>query len=241
MGSAEEIRARLEALADQEYRAFQLKLTPGVAPERVLGVRIPALRALAKELARAGTGAAFLTALPHATYDENNLHALLLSEERDYDRTVTALDAFLPYVDNWATCDIMSPRAFRKNRPRLREDIRRWMASDRPFTVRFGMEMLMTHFLDGDYSPEYPEWVTVIDSNNYYVNMMIAWYFATALAKQYDSVIPYLEDHRLSSWVHNKTIQKAVESFRVPEERKAYLRTLRLPGNRFLEKRNRAL
>ena len=229
----EEIRARLAELSDAEYRAFQIKLTPGTAPERVLGVRVPALRALAKELMRREEVGEFLSALPHAFYDEDILHALLLSEERDYDEAIKALDAFLPYVDNWATCDTMRPAAFRKNHARLPEDIRRWMASDHPFTVRFGMGMLMTHFLDRDFRPEYPEWIAEINSNYYYVNMMAAWYFATALAKQYDAAIPYLEQNRLDPWVHNKTIQKAVESFRVPEERKAYLRTLRRRGNSF--------
>ncbi len=229
----EEILARLTELGEEKYRALQIKLTPGVPPERVLGVRVPAVRALAKELVRREDVGEFLSALPHAFYDENNLHALLLSEMRDYDAAVTGLDAFLPYVDNWATCDILRPGAFRKNRPRLREDIRRWMASEHPFTVRFGMEMLMTHFLDRDFRPEYLEWIADINSNNYYVNMMAAWYFATALAKQYDAAIPYLEEKRLDPWVHNRTIQKAVESFRVPEERKAYLRTLRRTGSSF--------
>ena len=227
MGITEEIRARLVELGDGEYRTFQIKLTPGVAPERVLGVRVPALRKLAMELAGREEIEGFFASLPHAYYDEDNLHALLLSEERDYDAAVAGLDAFLPYVDNWATCDILRPAAFRKNRPRLREDARRWMASDRPFTVRFGMGMLMTHFLDQDFRPEYPEWVADINNNNYYVNMMAAWYFATALAKQYDAVIPFLEGKRLDPWVRSRAIQKAVESFRVTEEHKAYLRTLR--------------
>jgi len=229
----EEIRARLGELSDAGYRDLQVRLTPGTAPERVLGVRVPALRALAKELSRREDVGEFLSALPHGTYDEDNLHALILSEERDYDAAVKGMDAFLPYVDNWATCDILRPAAFRKNHARLPDDIRRWMASEHPFTVRFGMEMLMTHFLDRDFRPEYLEWIADINSNIYYVNMMAAWYFATALAKQYDAAIPYLEEKRLDPWVHNRTIQKAVESFRVPDERKAYLRTLRRTGSSF--------
>ena len=226
-GINEEIRTRLEELRDEANRDFQCKLIPGLAPERALGARTPALRKLAKEFSRREDVGDFLSHLPHDLFDKNNLHALILSEERNYDRAVAGVDAFLPFVDNWATCDIISPRAFRKNRPRLEQDIRRWMASDHPFTVRFGMEMLMTHFLDGDFRPEFPEWVAYIDSNNYYVNMMIAWYFATALAKQYDAALPYLEQNRLSPWVHNKTIQKAAESYRITEERKTFLRSLR--------------
>ena len=226
-GICEEIRARLEELRDEAYRDFQCRLIPGLAPERALGVRTPALRKLAKEFSQREDAGEFMAALPHELFDENNLHALILSEEREYDRAVTGVDAFLPFVDNWATCDSLRPAAFRKNHDRLEGEIRRWMGSSEPFTVRFGMEMLMTHFLDGDFRPEQLEWVEKIDSNNYYVNMMAAWYFATALAKQYTAAVTYLEEARLSPWVHNKTIQKAIESFRVTEEHKAHLRVLR--------------
>ena len=158
--------------------------------------------------------------------DENNLHALVLNEEKDYTAAVAALDAFLPYVDNWATCDALRPKAFKKHPSALPDECCRWMRSGETYTVRFGIEMLMTHYLDADFRPEHLEEISIIKSNEYYVNMMIAWYFATALAKQYEAAVPYIEQRRFDPWTHNKTIRKAIESYRIPEEHKAYLRTL---------------
>ena len=168
----------------------------------------------------------FLTDLPHRYLDENNLHALILNEEKDCAAAVAAIDAFLPYVDNWATCDALRPKAFKKHPPALPDECRRWIKSGATYTVRFGIEMLMTHYLDEDFRPEYLEEVSIIKSKEYYVNMMIAWYFATALAKQYEAAVPYIEQRRLDQWTHNKTIRKAIESCRITEESKAYLRTL---------------
>lgn len=222
------IQSRLFALQDLKYKEFQCKLMPTVAPERVIGVRTPELRKLAKELFKEPETAEFLNTLPHQYYDENNLHGFLVEQIKDYNTVVAAIDAFLPYVDNWATCDLMSPKVFKKHRPELLKEIQRWMASERTYTIRFGIEMLMAHFLDEDFAPEHLVWGAGVHSEEYYVNMMIAWYFATALAKQWDAVIPYIEQHRLDKWVHNKAIQKAVESYRITDEQKGYLRTLRV-------------
>ena len=225
-GAAETVRERLFALRDESNAAFMARLAPTIPPESVLGVRLPDGRALAKELCRKADIGEFLADLPHRYLDENNLHALILNEEKDYAAAVAAIDAFLPYVDNWATCDSLRPKAFKKHPPALPDECRRWMQSGETYTVRFGVGMLMTHYLDADFRPEYLKEVSIIESDEYYVNMMIAWYFATALAKQYDAAIPYIEQRRLDAWTHNKTIRKAIESYRVPDERKAYLRTL---------------
>ena len=225
-GAPQAVRARLLALRDEKNAAFMARLVPTLPPENVLGVRTPDSRSLAKALCAEPDIGLFLADLPHRYLDENNLHALILNEEKDYAAVVAALDGFLPYVDNWATCDALRPKAFRKHPPALPDECRRWMHSAEPYTVRFGIEMLMTHYLDADFRPEYLEEVSVIRNNEYYVNMMIAWYFATALAKQYDAAIPYIEQRRLAPWTHNKTIRKAIESFRVTDEQKAYLRTL---------------
>ena len=222
-----EIEQRLFALRDETYRAFQAKLMPNVPIETIIGVRTPDLRKLAKELARKEEILSFLTDLPHRYYDENNLHGFILCEWKDYAQTVRFLDALLPYVDNWATCDLISPKVFAKHKPELLADIDRWLASDRPFTVRFGIEMLQTHFLDDSFDVSYPEKVSSVVSDEYYVNMMIAWYFATALAKQWDAVFPFLQNETLSVWVHNKTISKAIESYRITDEQKALLRTMK--------------
>ena len=223
----EEIRARLFQMRDEDYRAFHSKLMPTVDPETVIGVRVPQLRAFARELAGTDREAAFLRALPHGCYEENNLHALLISSMRGYEQTVAALNVFLPYVDNWATCDLISPRAFQKRPAALPEQLRRWLLSGRTYTVRFAMGMLMSLYLDDAFRPEYAEWVASVRSDEYYVNMMTAWYFATALAKQWDAVLPYLTENRLPVWTHNKTIQKAVESRRISAERKEELRRRR--------------
>ena len=222
-----EIQERLLALQDLEYRDFQSKLIPNIPSERIIGVRTPALRALAKELHGREDVEGFLSALPHRYFEENQLHAFLLSLERDYDKTVERLDTFLSYVDNWATCDQTSPKVFRKHRAELLAAIDRWLVSEHPYTVRFGIGMLMQHYLDEDFREEHLARVAALRSGEYYVNMMIAWYFATALTKRYNEALPYIEQRRLDPWTHNKAIQKAVESNRVPDTAKDYLRTLK--------------
>lgn len=222
-----EMQERLFALADTKYRAFQSKLLPTVTPERVIGVRTPALRALAKEIAGTKEAEVFVQQLPHTYFEENNLHAFLLCRMRDFDSCIAAVDAFLPYVDNWATCDQLSPKALKKDLPALRAQAENWMRSAHPYTVRFGIGMLMQHFLDAEFSDAYPCAVAAVRSEEYYVQMMQAWYFATALAKQYDAVLPYFTEQRLDAWVQNKAIQKAIESYRVTDEHKAYLRALK--------------
>lgn len=232
-----EIQERLFALQDLTYREFQSKLMPTVDQERVIGVRTPALRKFAKELARQwqaapkeALAAGFMDSLPHTYYEENNLHGFLIESIRDYEDCVAALDRFLPYVDNWATCDMMNPKVLRKHRRELSEPIRRWLALDHVYTVRFAMKLLMDHYLEEDFAPEYPEWVAAVKTEEYYLQMMQAWYFATALAKQYEAVIPFLTEQRLALWTHNKTIQKAVESYRITPQQKKYLKTLRRKG-----------
>ena len=223
-----EVQKELFALRDEAYGDFTAKLIPTMDRERVIGVRTPALRAFAKDFAKRPEAAEFLKELPHFYLEENALHAFLIERSRDYDACIAALDAFLPYVDSWATCDSLSPACFKKNHTRLISDVRRWLDSDRLYTARFGLGMLMAHFLDGDFAPEYLDWVAAIETEEYYLRMMQAWYFATALAKQYDAALPYLENRRLDPWTHNKTIQKAVESYRITDEQKAYLKTLRI-------------
>ena len=222
-----DIQARLFALQDKAYGEFQAKLIPGVEPESFIGVRTPELRKLAKEMLKEGGYEAFLSSLPHQYFDENQLHAFIISEMKDFDRCLAETERFLPFVDNWATCDQMSPKVFKKHRTELLEAVKLWIRSDLTYTVRFAIGMLMEHFLDGDFSPEYPAMVAAVRSEEYYVNMMRAWYFATALAKQWEAVIPYLEDDKLDLWTHNKTIQKAVESYRITEGQKEQLRKMR--------------
>ena len=222
------IRARLFALQDEGYRAFHSRLMPTVPPETVIGVRVPALRRLAKRLAGTPQAEAFLQELPHIYYEENNLHAFLLESIRDYDAALAATEKFLPYIDNWATCDSFCPKVFAKHKEDLLPVLRRWRASDHPYTVRYGMEMLMRYYLDEDFRPEHLAWAAAVHSGEYYINMMRAWYFATALAKQPEAALPWLTARRLDVWTHNKTIQKAVESSRIPAETKAFLRTLRV-------------
>jgi len=222
--------ADLIALRDEGYAAFQSGLIPTIPLETVIGVRMPQLRSYAKDLFRSGGYEDFLSGLPHFYYEENNLHGLLLCQIRDFEQCVAAVDRFLPWVDNWATCDLLRPSCFREHKVKLLPWIRKWLASDHPYAVRFGIEMLMVHFLQDSFRPMYLKWVSDIYSNEYYVNMMIAWYFATALSFQYEAAVVYLEQHKMPVWVHNKTVQKAVESFRIPEDRKAYLRTLRRKG-----------
>ncbi|HIS78059.1 MAG TPA: DNA alkylation repair protein [Candidatus Caccousia stercoris] len=227
MEPVQEIRDRLFALQDPEYRLFQSRLMPTVDPARVIGVRTPDLRKLSRELAGTEQAAAFVRQLPHDYYEENNLHGLLIASLRDYGETVAALESFLPHVDNWATCDLLHPRAFDKRPEALPDQLFRWLQSDGTYTVRFAMGMLMSLYLDEAFRPRYADWVAGVKSEEYYVNMMAAWYFATALAKRWDDVFPYLTDHRLPVWTHNKAIQKAIESRRISPEQKQILRSLK--------------
>ena len=217
----------LRALADPTYASFQAPLIPTVASERILGVRMPALRALAKRLAGDEGKSAFLSALPHTYYDEDNLHGCLIAEERNFDRVIALLDAFLPCIDNWATCDMLSPVAFRHNRAALLPHIRRWMASPDIYTCRFGILQLMRYYLDEDFAEEYLAWVAAVPTDEYYLETMVAWYFATALAKQYDAALPYIAGHRLALGAHRRAIQKARESLRLSQTQKSFLTTFR--------------
>ena len=224
----DDIRAALFAAPDLKYQDFQAKLIPNLAGDTMIGVRTPELRKMARQLAKRPDVGDFLKDLPHRYFDENQIHAFILSDMKDYDRCIEEVNLFLPFVDNWATCDQMSPKVFKKHRPELLTQIRQWIRSRHTYTVRFGIGMLLQHYLDEDFDPDYPALVGGIHSEEYYINMMIAWYFATALAKQYEAVIPWLEEKRLELWVHNKTIQKAIESYRISAEQKAYLRTLKV-------------
>lgn len=227
MDGSQNLQERLLALQDKEYADFHSRLIPGIPRETIIGVRVPKARGLAAEYKNSAEGAAFLRELPHRYYDENMLHGLLLSSMKDYEACLEAVEEFLPYVDNWAVCDCMSPKVFKMHRDSLLVRIREWVLSEKVYTCRFGIGMLMTHYLDEDFRPEYLEIPAAVRSAEYYVNMMIAWFFATALAKQWEAALPYLEQNRLNLWVHNKTIQKARESSRITQEQKQYLHTLR--------------
>ena len=222
-----EIRSQLFALQDEAFADFQSKLLPNVPREAMIGVRTPDLRKMAKQISKTVEAQAFLLGLPHRYFEENQLHAFVLSEEKDFDTSIAELERFLPQVDNWATCDQLSPRCFKKHTAELLPHIREWMASGHTYTIRFGIGTLMRYFLDEEFRPEYLEWIASIKSDEYYIRMMQAWFFATALAKQWNATLPYLEQHRLDSWTHNKTIQKAVESFRITDEQKKLLKTLK--------------
>ena len=220
----EEILKELYALKDVRYRDFQGGLIPSVPRERMIGVRTPDLKALAK---KAGYDEPFLRDLPHEFFDEDQLHAFIVSGIRDFDLCLDETGRFLPYVDNWATCDQLNPKALGKNREGLLVKIREWISSGETYEMRFAVRMLMTHFLDEEYDDSYPAMVAGIRSDEYYVRMMQAWYFATALAKRYDEILPYIEERRLDPWTHNKAIQKAVESRRITDEQKVYLKSLK--------------
>lgn len=222
-----DLRACLFESQDLKYRDFQAGLVPNIDKETMIGVRVPVLRKIAKDLHRSGGADAFVSRLPHTYYEENMIHAQIISMNRDFDGTVRAVDTFLPYVDNWAVCDTFSPKVFTTDIPRLKAEIRRWTSSGHPYTVRFGLGMLMKYCLDDRFESEDLDLAASVASDDYYVRMMAAWYFATALAKQYESVVPYLENGRIEEWTHNKTIRKAIESYRISEERKQFLRTLK--------------
>ena len=221
------IRKRLVALSEPAFGDFQSRLLPTLSRETILGVRTPLLRDLAKELSGSAAADVFLTILPHRYFEEYNLHGFLIERKKSYDETVALLDAFLPYVDNWATSYLVSPKALGKEPARLREKIDVWTASAHPFTVRFGVGMLLKHFLDDRFDVRDAKLVASLCCGEYYVNMMIAWYFATALCKQPDAILPFFEQRRLPPWVHNKAIGKACESCRISQEEKQYLRSLK--------------
>lgn len=222
-----EIQEKLFALQDIKYKEFQSRLIPTVDPESIIGVRTPQLRKLAKELARMPQIGEFWQELPHTYYEENCLHAFTVETIRDYETCISCAESFLPYIDNWAVCDQFSPEVFGKNREKLFERIQDWLHSEHTYTVRYGVDMLMRWYLDEAFREEHLRMAAAVRLDDYYVKMALAWYFATALAKQYDSAIPYFEEGCLDVWVHKKAIQKAIESRRVSEERKAYLRGLK--------------
>ena len=226
-----EIQKLLFSKQDIKYRDFQAPLFPNIEKERVIGVRTPELKKLAKELYGSKTANKFMEALPHYYFDENQLHAFLISLIKDYQTCLKEVERFLPYIDNWGTSDQSSPKVFNKHKEELIKEIKRWLKSKHIYTVRFAIRMLLGLYLDESFKEEYLEWVSAIKSDEYYINMMIAWYFATALAKQYQTTIKYLEEKRLSPWVHNKTIQKAIESYRINDAQKSYLRTLKVQKN----------
>ena len=222
-----EIQKRLFALQDKGYREGSIKLNPSVDPDTIIGIRIPALRALAKELKGTDAAAAFIAALPHQYFEEYSLHTFLIGYIKDFDEAIAQTDRLLPWLNSWALTDSMRIKAFDKDPARLLPTIDKWLGSGDTYTIRYGILCLMNYFLDARFDPCYLEKVAAVRSDEYYVNMMIAWYFATALAKQYEAALPYIENRRLDQWTHNKAIQKAVESYRITDEQKAYLRTLR--------------
>lgn len=216
----EQLYDALLAHREEAYRQMQVRLIPNIASDTILGVRTPVLRSLAKELE---DGERFLQNLPHRWFEENQIHSFLLEREKNFTAAIAGVEAFLPYVDNWATCDQLRPKCFGRHRQELLPYIRRWIASGEDYTVRFGIGMLMVHYLDDAFDPAYLELAASVHSEEYYVRMMVAWYFATALAKQYDAALPYISGYQLDKWVHNKAIQKAVESYRVSPEQKNIL------------------
>ena len=223
-----DVQKRLFEMQDAEYRDFHAKLVPTMEKTKFIGIRTPMLRKFAKKFGKTEESEIFLQVLPHQYYEENNLHGLLIEQIRDYDKCLEELERFLPFIDNWATCDLLALHMMKKHRDVFIREVFRWIESDQPYTIRFGISMLMRYYLEDAFQMEYPEKVAQIRSEEYYVNMMRAWYFATALAKQYEKVLPFLEKRQMDVWTHNKTIQKAIESYRITSEQKEYLRTLRI-------------
>ncbi len=223
----ETIRKRLFELQDLQYKAFHSHLMPSVDPELVIGVRIPDLRRLAKEISGTPEAEFFLQSLPHKYYEENNLHAFLIENIRDFNDCIKAVNSFLPYIDNWATCDSLRPKVFKKNTISLEKQAFDWIESEKTYTVRFGIECLMIYFLDGQFNPAHAEKVAAVNCSEYYVSMMVAWYFATALAKHYNETLSYIEKRVLDHETHKRTIQKAIDSYRIDSAKKSYLRSLR--------------
>lgn len=232
------ILEELKNHSEKSYAVFQSALTPGVPRSSFIGVRVPVLRTIAKKYAGTEEGERFLSALPHEYYEENMLHGIMISQIKDFETCIAELERFLPYVDNWAVCDCTCPNVLKKNKTKLLIKIEEWINSPAVYTCRFGIKMLMTHFLDKDFKEEYLLVPAKIISEEYYVNMMIAWFYATALAKQYDATISMIESKTLPKWVHNKTIRKALESYRITEEQKLYLRTLTVPSSRGSKTKN---
>lgn len=227
MGFIENLEKELFEMQDLKYRDFHSRLLPGIDKETIIGIRTPMLRKFTKEYAKTPEADLFMQELPHRYYEENNMHMMIASWIKDYEKCLAQVKRFLPYVNNWATCDLLAPKAFAKHKDELLLEIGSWIASDETYTIRYGIGMLMTFYLDEDFRPEYLKMAADVESEEYYVNMMIAWYFATALAKQWDATIPYLKERKLPEWVHRKTIQKAIESYRITPEQKVYLKTLR--------------
>ena len=223
----EEIQKHLFELQDMAYRDFHSRLMPDIDKETVIGIRVPVLRKYAKSIAGTELAEKFIKELPHRYYEENNLHMMLITRIKDYEKCLSEIERFLPYIDNWATCDFPAPKCFENHKEDLLPVIKRWIASSETYTIRYGIGMLMRLYLNEDFDPKYVRIVAEVKSDEYYVNMMIAWYMATALAKQWDAVIPYIEEHRMPDWVHRKTIQKAVESYRITDEQKKYLKGYR--------------
>lgn len=221
------IREQLFALADDKYKTFQSSLLPNIEKDRIIGVRTPHIKKLAKELVKANLYEEFIFDLPHYYYEENNLHAFILMQIKDFDSCISAVNSFLPYIDNWATCDSLRPKVFCKNRLALLKEIYRWLSSKHEYTVRYAVEMLMVHFLDEVFSPEFLDLVSGIKTDGYYVHMSVAWYFATALAKQWEHAFPHIAQRKLDQRTHNKAIQKSIESRLIPKERKEMLKTLK--------------
>ena len=223
-----DVRKRLFEMQDTGYRDFHARLVPTVEKEKIIGIRTPILRKFAKEFGKTERSEMFLKVLPHQYYEENNLHGLLIEQIRDYDKCLGELERFLPHIDNWATCDMLAVKVVKKHLDTFIDEVYRWMESDHAYTIRFGISMLMRYYLEDAFQMVYPEKVAQIRSEEYYVNMMRAWYFATALAKQYDKILPFIEKQKLDVWTHNKTIQKAIESYRITPEQKEYLRGLKI-------------
>ena len=230
----EEITKKLFFLQDEKYRDFQIKLVPGITKEQMIGIRTPDLRALAKEIAATSeTASAFLQELPHKYFEENLIHFFIVALIKDFDECINQVEKFLPYVDCWPVCDQASPKVFKKNHEKLISLVKNWISSDHIYTSRYGMRILMNEFLGEDFKTEYADLVVSRmsrkgEAEDYYLKMMAAWYFATALAKNWDQVLPFIEQHKLDPWTHNKAIQKALESFRVTDEHKEYLRKLKV-------------
>ncbi len=220
-------RKELLKLQDNWYKEFQCKLMPTVDESRVIGIRTPDLRNFARQIKDSSEAKDFLQTLPHTYYEENNLHGFLIEFIRDYNKCIYELDRFLPFVDNWATCDSINPKVFKKYPDRLIKDIKRWLKSEDIYTIRFGLKTLMNHFLDENFKPEYLALAAKTPTEEYYLSMMVAWFFATALAKQYDSALPFITEKKLDRTTHNRAIQKAVESYRITDEQKRYLKTLK--------------
>ncbi len=217
----------LKAQEDKDFKEFQSKLVPNIDPATIIGVRTPQMKQIAKQYFGTKEGNAFLKKLPHKYYEENMVHFFMIAMIKDFDECTAAVEEFLPYIDCWPVCDQSSPKVYKKNHDKLLPFIKKWIGSEHVYTARFGMRMLMNEFLDADFKKEYLKLVADKQGDDYYLKMMIAWYFATALAKQYDAAIIYIEKHKLDPWVHRKAIQKAVESYRVTEEHKNYLKSLK--------------